>query len=402
MRYARRLALGVLIAVVTGAVATAGPATAGPENATPATGQIRYADSPTAIPGSYIVALSDRAVGGAAGSARATATVPAIASALTSRYGGTVTHVYGATLNGFAARMDAEAAQRLATHPEVAYVEQDQRVSTAGTQLNPPSWGLDRIDQRYLPLSRSYTYPNTAGNVWAYIIDTGIRLSHTDFGGQATSGYDSVDGGPADDCNGHGTHVAAIVGGELYGVAKDVHLVAVRVLDCAGSGSYAGVIAGIDWVTANAVKPAVANMSLGGPASSALDNAVAASIASGVSYAVAAGNNTANACNYSPARVPAAITVGASTSTDTKATYSNTGTCVDLYAPGSTITSAWYTSNTASNTISGTSMAAPHVAGAAALVLSANPLWTPAQVRNYLVANATTGLPASPLLFVVN
>ncbi|WP_329103057.1 S8 family peptidase [Micromonospora sp. NBC_01699] len=403
LRYARRLALATLTALVTGAVATAGPAGAVPvADAAPPTGQIRYADSPTAVAGSYLVGLRDGAAGGVAGSARAAAGVPVKATELTTRYGGVVTHLYDAALNGFATRMSAESARRLAAHPDVAWVEQDQRVTTTATQLNPPSWGLDRIDQHPLPLNQSYTYPNTAPNVRAYVIDTGIRFTHTDFNGQATSGYDAVDGGTADDCNGHGTHVAGTLGGQLHGVAKDVHLVAVRVLDCNGSGTYAGVVAGVNWVTANAVKPAVANMSLGGPVSTAVDSAVSNSINSGVSYSVAAGNNTGNVCNNSPARVPAAITVGASTITDAKATYSNPGPCLDLYAPGTNITSTWHTSNTATNTISGTSMATPHVAGAAALVLSVNPLWTPAQVRNYLVANATTGVPASPLLFVVN
>ncbi|MEU6075410.1 S8 family peptidase [Micromonospora sp. NPDC047074] len=389
-RYGRQM-LGALVAIATGVVVTAGPAAAAP-----AVGEVRFADSPNAVAGSYIVVLKDEAVG-----ARTSVAVPAKAGELSKRYGGAVTRVYGAAVNGFAATLSAPAARRLAAHPDVAYVEQDQVVSINATQLNPPSWGLDRIDQRDLPLDRAYTYPNTASNVRAYIIDTGIRFSHTDFGGRATSGYDAVDGGSADDCNGHGTHVAGTVGGVVHGVAKGVQLVAVRVLDCTGSGTLAGVIAGVDWVTQNAVKPAVANMSLGGGASATLDNAVTNSIRSGVTYAVAAGNSTANACNSSPARVPAAITVGASTSTDARAPYSNTGTCLDIWAPGSAITSAWYTTNTATNTISGTSMAAPHVAGAAALVVSVTN-WPPNLVRDYLVANATTGKPASPLLFVVN
>ncbi|MCG5438852.1 S8 family serine peptidase, partial [Micromonospora foliorum] len=270
-------------------------------------------------------------------------------------------------------------------------------VSISGTQANPPSWGLDRIDQRNLPLDSSYTYPNTASNVHAYIIDTGIRFSHNDFGGRATSGYDAVDGGSADDCNGHGTHVAGTVGGSAYGVAKAVQLVGVRVLNCSGSGTNAGVIGGVDWVTANAIKPAVANMSLGGGANSSLDNAVRNSIASGVTYGLAAGNdNGANACNTSPARTTEAITVGSTTSSDARSSFSNVGTCLDIFAPGSSITSAWYNSNTATNTISGTSMATPHVVGAAALVASANPSWTPAQVRNQLVASATPNVVGNP------
>jgi subtilisin family serine protease len=231
--------------------------------------------------------------------------------------------------------------------------------------------------------------------VTAYIIDTGILYSHSDFGGRARFGYDAVGSGGVD-CNGHGTHVAGTVGGNTYGVAKAVKLVGVRVLSCSGSGTTAGVIAGVNWVTQNAVKPAVANMSLGGGVSTTLDNAVASSISSGVTYALAAGNSTANACNSSPSRVASAITVGATTSTDAKASYSNYGTCLDIFAPGSSITSDWYTSSTATNTISGTSMASPHVAGAAALVLSANPSFTPAQVRDNLVSRSTPNVVTSP------
>jgi subtilisin family serine protease len=235
----------------------------------------------------------------------------------------------------------------------------------------------------------------------AYIIDTGIRFTHNEFGGRAGSGFDAVDGGAADDCNGHGTHVSGTVGGSTYGVAKNVHLVAVRVLDCGGSGTTAGVIAGIDWVTANHVSPAVANMSLGGGASTTLDNAVVAAIASGVSFAVAAGNGNflgigVNACNSSPARVPAALTVGATNKNDKRASFSNFGSCVDLFAPGVDITSSWYSSNTATNTISGTSMSSPHVAGVAALYLQGNPGASPATVSAALIANATTGVVTSP------
>jgi subtilisin family serine protease len=283
----------------------------------------------------------------------------------------------------------------------VAYVEQNHVLHAFGTQSNPPSWGLDRIDQRNLPLDNSYTYPVTGTGVRAYIIDTGIRFSHGQFGGRASSGYDAIDGGSADDCNGHGTHVAGTVGGTGYGVAKEVRLVGVRVLNCSGSGTTAQVVAGIDWVTANAVKPAVANMSLGGGADSTLDAAVSRSIASGITYGIAAGNGNIfgirqNACNTSPARVPEAITVGATQNNDAAASFSNYGTCVDLLAPGVSITSSWYTSDTASNTISGTSMATPHVAGAAAQLLQQNPGWTPQQVRDAMVANATTNKITNP------
>ncbi|WP_330439413.1 S8 family serine peptidase [Micromonospora sp. NBC_00821] len=375
----------VLIGVAAATVLAVGT----PALAAEPVGVVRAAGGATAVPDSYIVVLKDSAV--------ARDRVGDTAKRLSGRHGGTVARTYGAALRGFEATVNASAAARIAADPAVAYVEQNHTVSISGTQANPPSWGLDRIDQRNRPLDSSYTYPNTASNVHAYIIDTGIRFSHNDFGGRATSGYDAVDGGSADDCNGHGTHVAGTVGGSAYGVAKGVQLVGVRVLNCSGSGTNAGVIGGVDWVTANAIKPAVANMSLGGGANSSLDNAVRNSIASGVTYGLAAGNdNGANACNTSPARTTEAITVGSTTSSDARSSFSNIGTCLDIFAPGSSITSAWYNSNTATNTISGTSMATPHVVGAAALVASANPSWTPAQVRNQLVANATPNVVTNP------
>jgi subtilisin family serine protease len=257
-------------------------------------------------------------------------------------------------------------------------------VHASDTQ-SPATWGLDRIDQRNRPLSNSHTYNATRAGVTASIIDTGIRFSHTQFGGRAITGFDSVDGGSADDCNGHGTHVAGTVGGSVHGVAKGVRLVGVRALNCQGSGSTSGVIAGVDWVTGNhgAGQPAIANMSLGGGANSALDTAVNNSINDGVSYAVAAGNSNANACNSSPSRVGAAMTVGSTTtSSDARSSFSNFGTCLDIFAPGSSITSTWYTSNTATNTISGISMASPHVAGVAALYLQGSPSASPATIRN--------------------
>lgn len=398
-RYGRRLV------VVASGTALATAMVAAPAAAT--AGEVRLAGGATAVANSYIVVLKESAVSPGAGAAR-TAAVAARAGSLTSQYGGTVNRVFGAAVTGFEATLSTQAARRLAANSTVAYVEQNHTVSIAGTQTNPPSWGLDRIDQRYRPLDNSYTYPTTAGNVTAYIIDTGIRTTHNDFGGRARAGYDAF-GGTSADCNGHGTHVAGTVGGSTYGVAKGVRLVAVRVLDCSGSGTTAGVIAGVNWVTGNAVKPAVANMSLGGPASTTLDRAVSTSIASGITYAVAAGNSTANACNSSPARVGSALTVGATTSTDARAYYSNYGTCLDIFAPGSSITAPWYNSNSATRTISGTSMAAPHVAGAAALVLGRFPAYPPSQVGSYLTTNATAGVVTSPgggspnrLLFVVN
>ncbi|WP_174536090.1 S8 family peptidase [Micromonospora chalcea] len=399
----RRRALRAL--AVTAAAAAFAAAASTPALAAP-TGEIRYAGAADAVSGSYVVVLKGDAVGTANTLAARTA-VPDRAAGLAKRYGGNVGTVWSSALTGYSAKMTAAQARRLAADPAVAYVEQDRVMTTQATQTGA-TWGLDRIDQRNLPLSTTYTYPNTASNVRAYIIDTGIRTTHSDFGGRATWGTNTVDTNNTD-CNGHGTHVAGTVGGTKYGVAKSVRLVAVKVLNCSGSGTTAGVISGVNWVTSNAVKPAVANMSLGGGASTTLDNAVANSINSGITYALAAGNSSANACNSSPARVAAAITVGATTSTDARASYSNYGSCVDIFAPGSSITSAWRTSDTATNSISGTSMASPHVAGAAALVLSANTSYTPAQVASYLTSNATTGKVTSPgsgspnrLLFVVN
>jgi subtilisin family serine protease len=300
---------------------------------------------------------------------------------------------------------DAEA-YLLSQDPRVAYVEEDSVMEAFVTQSNPP-WGLDRIDERDLPLSATYTYATTGAGVNAYIIDTGIRRTHTQFGGRAFAGFDAIrDGRNTTDCNGHGTHVAGTVGGSTYGVAKAVRLFAVRVLGCSGSGSTSGVIAGVDWVTANHVKPAVANMSLGGGASTALDTAVRNSIAAGATYAVAAGNSNSNASGFSPARVGEAITVGSSTRTDARSSFSNFGSVVDVFAPGSSIQSAWHTSDTATATLSGTSMASPHAAGVAARVLQGSPTASPASVRNTIVNAATTnrlsGIPsgtANRLLF---
>ncbi|MEW2081305.1 S8 family peptidase [Streptomyces sp. NBC_01750] len=345
-------------------------------------GDLRLAPTATAVQNSWIVVLKD-------GTTRA------------ADLGVTPNHTYRSALTGFSASMSGAKAAKLSADPRVAYVQQNATVRINETQPNA-TWGIDRIDQRNLPLSKTYTYNTTASNVTAYIIDTGIRTSHSEFGGRASVGTDTVGGGQnGQDCNGHGTHVAGTVGGKTYGVAKGVKLVAVRVLDCQGSGTTAGVIAGIDWVTANAKKPAVANMSLGGSADAALDNAVKKSIGSGVSYAIAAGNGNflglpANACNYSPARVPEAITVGATDNTDRRASFSNYGTCLDLFAPGVNITSSWKDSDTATNTISGTSMATPHTAGAAALYLATHATASPVQVRDALVNGATSGKVQDP------
>jgi aqualysin 1 len=349
----------------------------------------KFRRSPRSVPGQYIVVLEDWAAGPKGPGSAA----DAVAANLANAHGGAVGRIYRNALLGFSVRMPEAAARRMSLDERVAFVEEDGTVEAFATQLNPP-WGLDRIDQRILPLNQTYNYDATGVGVKVYVIDTGIRFSHVQFGGRAISGFDSVDGGSADDCNGHGTHVAGTIGSAAYGVAKGVSLVGVRVLNCQGSGSTAGVIAGIDWVSGNhqAGQPAVANMSLGGGASSALDTAVLNSINDGVTYAIAAGNSNANACNASPARVGPAITVGATGSNDARASYSNFGTCLDLFAPGSSILSSWHTSDMASNTISGTSMAAPHAAGVAALYLEDHPSATPQAVRDAIVNTATPGV----------
>ena len=302
--------------------------------------------------------------------------------------------VYRHALEGYSALVPAGAVDDLRADSRVAYVERDGTVGINTTQSNA-TWGLDRIDQRALPLSTTYTYTNTGAGVTAYVIDTGIRKTHTQFGGRAVHGADTTAlGVTSDDCNGHGTHVAGTIGGSTYGVAKGVRLVAVRVLDCAGVGLNSWVIAGVDWVTGNhgAGQPAVANMSLGGGKSAALEQAVQSSINDGVTYAVAAGNETEDACTGSPSGLPAAITVGATTSTDARSSFSDFGSCVDFFAPGSSITSSYFLTDTSTATLSGTSMASPHAAGVAALYLQGSPAGTPQQVRDALFSLTTKGI----------
>ena len=355
-----------------------------------------------AIPGHYIVVL-DVDAGGKSGDLFAAATMT---SDLTNAYGGVATNIYAYALNGFSAEMSEDQALKLSADPRVKFVEEDSVMEATVTQTNPP-WGLDRIGQRDLPLNQAYSYTTTGAGVNVYIIDTGIRRTHTQFGGRAFVGFDAIgDGQNTNDCNGHGTHVSGTVGGSTFGVAKGVRLFAVRVLNCSGSGTNSGVIAGVNWVTANHISPSVANMSLGGGASSALDTAVNNSINSGVTYTIAAGNANTNAANSSPARVAAAITVGSSTISDARSSFSNFGSVVDIFAPGSSILSAWRTSDTATATLSGTSMATPHVAGVAARFLQSNPGSSPATVRNEIVNQATlnhlSGIPsgtANRLLF---
>jgi subtilisin family serine protease len=316
--------------------------------------------------------------------------VPGLARQLAATHGSTPIFTYTRALRGFAAPLSELAADALLRNPNVESVEPDQQVSAIATQSNP-TWGIDRIDQRNLPLDASYTYNASGRGVTAYILDTGIRPDHVEFGGRASAAFTAIsDSYGATDCNGHGTHVAGTVGGGTYGLAKDAALVGVRVLDCEGNGTISGVIAGVDWVAQHAQRPAVANMSLTGGASSSLDGAVTNAIAQGITFVVAGGNSGSIACNYSPARASSAITVGATDNNDSRASYSNYGSCLDLFAPGSNVTSAWYSSPTALATASGTSMASPHVAGVVALVLETTPSATPSAVANAILGNATT------------
>ncbi|MFF9359518.1 S8 family serine peptidase [Streptomyces sp. NPDC014741] len=361
----------------------------------PAMGVVYGADAADAVQGSYIVMLDHKAD----------------KSKLAKKYGGKLDRNFTSAVNGFSASgLSLTEAKRLAADPAVSKVVQNKKFHIDATQENPPSWGLDRIDQTETAGDDAYTYPDSAGEgVTAYVIDTGVRTTHSEFEGRATSGYDAVDDDDsADDGNGHGTHVAGTIAGASYGVAKKAKIVAVRVLDDSGSGTTEQVVAGIDWVTANHGGPSVANMSLGGGADEALDAAVQKAIASGVTFAVAAGNDSSDASQTSPARVPEAITVASSTVDDEQSYFSNYGSIVDIYAPGSDITSSWNDSDDASNTISGTSMATPHVVGAAAVYLSGHPDATPDEVATALtegatpdaISNATEGTPNKLLKIV--
>ncbi|AJZ83140.1 MULTISPECIES: S8 family peptidase [Streptomyces] len=387
-RNARRLGLAVAAATaVTAGVFVAVPA--GATTAKPAEGTVYGTQSKSAVDGSYIVMLKGGKSVKAASEGKD----------LAEQYGGKLRRTYDSAINGFSASglTDTEA-KRLAADPSVAKVVQNHRYTIKGTQENPPSWGLDRIDQEDTEGDKAYNYPDSAGEgVTAYVIDTGVRTSHKDFDGRATSGFDAVDNDDsADDGNGHGTHVAGTIAGAEHGVAKKAKVVAVRVLDDQGSGTTEQVVAGIDWVTENHEGPSVANMSLGGTPDEALDAAVQKAIDSGVTFAVAAGNESSDASGSSPARVKDAITVASSTDQDEQSDFSNYGDVVDIYAPGSDITSDWNTGDDATNTISGTSMATPHVVGAAAVYLSGHQDAKPADVAKALTDGATADKISNP------
>lgn len=372
--------------VALGACADGAPTSVAPSDEQPQ----RPAIAGDVIPGQYIVTLAGPTAGDdAAAGAAIVEEVKTTAEEMVTRRGGQLKHVYTSALRGFAATLSEQAVEELRHDPRVTMIEQDQVVTIDATQSGA-TWGIDRVDQRSLPLSGTYTYTNTASNVRVYVIDTGILTGHTEFGGRASNVYDAF-GGNGQDCNGHGTHVSGTVGGAKYGIAKSVMLRGVRVFQCSGSSATSTIIAGIDWVRLNHIKPAVANLSLGGGYSSSMNTAVVNLANSGVFVAVAAGNSNADACNTSPASATSVMTVASSTSSDAKSSFSNWGTCVDLYAPGSSITSAWYTSTTATNTISGTSMATPHVAGVAALYKGTYGDASQSTINSWLINNSTTG-----------
>jgi subtilisin family serine protease len=350
--------------------------------------ELRRAQEP--IKGQYIVVLKDSAFETSRDGRAPSADAMGMAAEMAVSYKLEIERVYEHALKGFVLKNAGEKiVEQLLWDDRVAFVEEDGMVYPNPTQSGA-TWGLDRIDQRNRPLNGTYVYATTATNVRAYIIDSGVLASHSQFGGRVSGGASYInDGRGTSDCNGHGTHVAGTVAGSIHGVAKGARIVPVRVFGCTGGSSNSTIIAGIDWVRANHVKPAVANMSLGGGVSSATDTATNNLINAGVTVVVAAGNSNANACNFSPARVANAITVGSTTSTDARSSFSNFGSCVNIFAPGSSITSAWYTSSTATNSISGTSMASPHVAGVAALYLAGAPSATPATVRNFIYSTAT-------------
>jgi subtilisin family serine protease len=389
-------AIGIATAAAGGSLVAANAFANAEETAAPyAADLIIGADSPDAIAGEYIVVLEDQAAG-------ATSGLKALADDLGVDVD--VADTLG-ILDGYVAEMSEAEAVELAADDAVAYVEQNQWAHASEVQADPPSWGLDRVDQGALPLDQSYEYHQSGTGVDAFVLDTGVNLTHQEFADRVGDGYDFIDDdADASDCHGHGTHVAGTIGGSTYGLAKDVTIRPVRVLDCEGSGSYAAIIAGIDWVAANADGPAVANMSLGGSFSQALNDAISAAVDSGVTFAIASGNEGQDACGVSPGSEPSAITVGATNERDAQTSWSNYGECVDILAPGNGITSAWIDGDDDEHTISGTSMATPHVAGVAALFLESNPDATPDEVATALtegaVADAVSDTKGSPNLLL--
>lgn len=395
MRNSPKLRRGVVAGVATAGVAGIATAPlAGPVQAETNSGAgILHANSANSIEDSYIVVLKDTKRLSSASDAQAESIVDTTANGLASQYGAEVGETYSAALNGFSITADEVEATELAADENVDYVVQNQTHHVLDTQENPPSWGLDRVDQRDLPLDNGYTYETKAENVTAYVVDTGVLATRTTFEGRVQAGFDAIDGDDdATDEHGHGTHVAGTIGGAEYGLAKGVSIVAVRVLDADGSGTTEQVVAGINWVAEQAQTldgPPVANMSLGGGVDEVLDEAVRGAVESGVTFTVAAGNSGADANDFSPARVEEAVTVAASDDQDGQADFSNYGDKVDLYAPGVDITSSVIGGDDASDTFSGTSMAAPHVAGAVALFLADNPEATPAEVAEAITSAAT-------------
>jgi serine protease len=376
--HCRMSVLSVAIAAGLSLVAFATPASAG---------ELRTSSKP--VEGQYIVVLKPQAARLSAETASRAPRVSEIARQMSTEHRSQMIRSYSHALRGFVVRADDASLARLLADPRVAYVEEDGMVSVKNTQTGA-TWGLDRVDQRDLPLNGAYSYTTTAAGVRAYIIDTGVLPTHSEFVGRVGNGFDAIgDGWGTSDCNGHGTHVAGTVGGTTWGVAKGVTIHSVRVLGCGGGGTWSGVIAGMDWVAANHVKPAVANLSLGGGGNTAADAALDNLSAAGVTVVAAAGNWGSDACTFSPGRAVSAINVGSTDSNDAQSSFSNFGTCLDIFAPGRGITSAWHTSTTATAVLDGTSMAAPHVAGAAALFLANNPAATPAQVTSALINNAS-------------
>ncbi|KJQ54441.1 Extracellular serine proteinase precursor [Microbacterium sp. SA39] len=345
------------------------------------------AESEAAVDGEYLVVLKPQSDLGAADD---------IASALTEAVGGEVVEVFNTVIDGYSAKLSEDEALAIASDDRVDHVEQAQMVYALGEQTDPPSWGTDRVDQRGQPLNQRFAYPDSAGaGVNVYVVDSGIRLTHSEFAGRLRPGFDAITpGGNASDCNGHGTHVAGTAVGSTYGIAKKATVYPVRVLDCKGESLSTTILTGIEWVAENAVRPATINYSVGcrqACSIPSIDAAVKSIVASGITWVSAAGNSNDDACRYSPQLVPETITVGNSTRTDSKAPSSSWGRCLDVWAPGSEIISSWFTGDTEARSATGTSMAAPHVTGATALYLSANPSATPAQVHAAVVDNATPG-----------